>query len=413
MSVQKTRTIRRSLAPGLCLAVLLAGMVAREATADAIQATKEIPEQYLLDVAIEILDPGIPDPATTPPKKMKTIFPELRRSEARFIPVRIRETLGATGHWGAVRVVPAGMSSSDLTIAGEIRESTGRDLVLRIRAVDASGHEWLDRKYQSRADFLAYSEEELADRSPYQGLYDELANDLLAVKQKLDLERLLELRQITQLRFASELVPSVFTDYLKVNPGHTRYKLKRLPTDDDPMMARVGLIRERDYMLVDTLNEHYGEFVTSMEASYDNWRAFSYEEQVALAELRRQARTRKILGALAIFGAIVSDADSSVERAARDAALIGGIAAIESGINKGKEAKIHVEALAELSASFESEVAPMVIEVHGETVRLTGSREEQYATWRQLLKKIYAAETGQPQDPNLSADLAVEGSTHP
>jgi hypothetical protein len=413
MDVRLTQTHRRSLASGLCLALLLAGLMPLGAAADAIQATEEIPEQYLLDVAIEILDPGIPDPATTPPKKMKTVFPDLRRSEARFIPVRIRETLGATGHWGAVRVVPAGMSSSDLTIAGEIRESTGRDLVLKIRAVDASGREWLDRKYQREANFLAYSGEELATPNPYQGLYDQLANDLLAVKQKLTLERLLELRQINQLRFASQLSPAVFDDYLKINPAGTRYKLKRLPSDDDPMMARVGLIRERDYMLVDTLNEHYGEFVTSMEASYDDWRAFSYAEQVALAELRRQARTRKILGALAIFGAVISDPDSSVEAAARDAALIGGIAAIESGIAKGKEAKIHVEALAELSASFESEVAPMVIEVHGETVRLTGSREEQYATWRQLLGKIYAAETGQPEDPNLSADLAIEGSTHP
>ena len=142
MHVRPTRTTHKSLASGLCLAVLIAGMMAREAAGDAIQATEEIPEQYLLDVAIEVLDPGIPDPATTPPKKMKTVFHDLRRSEARFIPVRIRETLGATGHWGAVRVVPAGMSSSDLTIAGEIRESTGRNLVLRIRAVDASGREF-------------------------------------------------------------------------------------------------------------------------------------------------------------------------------------------------------------------------------------------------------------------------------
>jgi hypothetical protein len=44
---------------------------------------------------------------------------------------------------------------------------------------------------------------------------------------------------------------------------------------------------------------------------------------------------------------------------------------------------------------------------------LTGSREEQYATWREMLKKIYALETGLPQDPNTSTGLAVEGAAHP
>jgi hypothetical protein len=408
MSVTQDRINGKRAALGFCLAVLAGGAAA----ADAIQATQEIPEEYLLDIAIEVLNPGIPDPATTPPKKMKTVFPDLRRSEARFIPVRVRETLASTGHWGAVRVVPAGMSSADLTIKGEIRESTGLDLAFKVRVVDASGRKWLEKKYRGEADFLAYSEEELSRRNPYQAIYDQLANDLLAIKQELKPEELLELRKINQLRFASELVPSVFGDYLSVNSSRTRYKLKRLPSEDDPMMVRVARIRERDYMLVDTLNEHYGEFVTSMEAPYDDWRSFSYEEQVALATLRRQARTRKILGALAIFGAFVGEADNSYEAAARDAALIGGIAAIQSGIEKGREAKIHVEALAELSASFESEVAPMVIEIHGETVRLTGSREEQYATWRELLQRIYAAEIGLPQDPNTSSDLATEDTTH-
>ena len=389
----------------MALGALLAPWVV---SAAAIQATHEIPEDELLDVAIEVLDPGIPDPATTPPKKMEGVFPDLRRSEARYLPMRLKETLESTGHWGAVRVVPAGMSSVDVTIRGEIRESSGRELALKLVVIDASGRRWLEKKYKSEADFLAYADEELTDQDPYQALYDEIANDLLEAKHKLDRDDLVELRQISELRFAADLAPELFADYLAVNGTRTRYKVKRLPTEDDPMMLRVARIRERDYMLVDALNEHYGTLSLAMEAPYDDWRSYSYEEQVALAELRRQARTRKLLGALAILGAFVSDGDSTAERAARDAALIGGMAAIQSGIAKGQEAKIHAEALAELSASFESEVAPLVVEVEGETVRLTGSREDQYANWRQLLRQIYAAETGLPSDPNTTADLAVE-----
>ena len=401
------------VAPILLAAAFMVSATTQVLHGEATQATREIPEQYLLDVAVEVLDLGIPDPTTTPPKKMENVFPDLRRSEARFIPVRIKETLESTGYWGAVRVVPAGMSSADLTIAGEIRESSGLDLVIKLRVVDASGREWLEKKYKGEADFLAYAEEQLTDRNPYQELYDQIANDLLEARLRLESEELLELRQINELRFASELAPSVFGDYLSVNQRRTRYRLERLPSKDDPMMARVARIRERDFMLVDTLNEHYGEFFTSMQEPYDDWRSYSYEEEVALAELRRQARMRKILGALAVFGAFVVDADTAVERAARSAALIGGVAAIQSGIAKGQEAKIHVEALAELSASFESEVAPLVVEVEGETVRLTGSREEQYGAWRALLKRIYDAEIGLPQDPNTITAPPVEGTTHP
>ena len=83
---------------------------------------------YMLEGShlIEVLDPGIPDPATTPPKKQEGVFPDLRKSEARYIPMRLKETLETTGYWGAVRVVPAGTSSVDLAIFGEIGIVAGR-----------------------------------------------------------------------------------------------------------------------------------------------------------------------------------------------------------------------------------------------------------------------------------------------
>ena len=408
--MRQRRTSTYALGAGLLLAALSLGAT-EQAKAAAIQATEEIPEDYLLDVAIEILDPGVPEPGAIPPKKAGEIFPDLRQSEARYIPMRLKETLESTGHWGAVRVVPAGTSSVELTVTGEIRESSGLDMVLKIRAFDASGKEWLEKKYKTRANHLAYSSHEFEEQDPYQEIYDQIANDLLAAKQRLEPEALVELRQISQLRFAAALSPTLYKDYLRVNPNGTSYKLKRLPADGDPMMMRVASIRERDYMLVDILNEYYGQFVLSMQEPYDSWRSFSFEEEVAFAELRRQARNRKILGILAVAGAIISDGNSTAERAARDAALIGGMAAIQSGIAKGQEAKIHREAIGELSASFDEEVAPLVVDVEGETLRLTGSREEQYATWRQLLQRIYAAEVGLPADPNTTTDLVVETST--
>lgn len=398
----------------LCLLVLTASVAqgAGKMTAPekAIQATHEVPEDQLLDVSIEVFDTGIPDPTEVSAKKMDSIYPEVRKSEARFVPMQLKETLQSTGFWGAVRVVPEGGSSAEVTVTGVLVKSTGKDLVVEIRISDVSGREWLDKKYKQEANPFVYIDEKQGAVDPFEGLYAKIANDMLARLKKFEADDLRELRHVSELRFASQLAPADYSQYLDVN-RKGRYEVQRLPAEGDPMMDRVAQIRERDYMFVDTLNEYYSEFCVSMEEPYDNWRSFSYEEQVALAELRRQARMRKILGALAILGAVTATPGSGLESAARDAAMIGGIAAIQSGIAKGKEAKIHAEALRELAASFGIEVAPMVLEIEGETVRLTGTREEQYSAWRELLGQIYAAETGLPQDPNTASELPVADST--
>ena len=372
-----------------------------------IQATEEVPEDLLLDVSIEIFDPGIPDPTTVKPKKMEGVYPEVRKSESRFVPMQLKEILQATGFWGAVRVIPRGTSSAEVTVRGSIIESSGRDLVVTVRVEDVSGREWFDKKFKQRANPFVYIDEKQDHLDPFAGLYAQIANEMLGKLRKQDREEARELRRIAELRFASRLAPADYGEYLEIN-RKGRYQVARLPAEGDPMMDRVAQIRERDYMFVDTLNEYYSEFCLSMERPYDDWRSFSYEEQVALAELRRQARMRKIIGALAILGAVASSPSNGIEAAARDAAVIGGVAAIQSGITKGKEAKIHAEALRELAASFELEVAPLVVEIEGETIRLTGSREEQYAAWRDLLQQIYAAETGLTSDPNATPAVAAD-----
>lgn len=70
--------------------------------------------------------------------------------------------------------------------------------------------------------------------------------------------------------------------------------------------------------------------------------------------------------------------------------------AVMSGIKKREEAKMHTDALKELSNSFESEAAPLVVEVEGRALRLTGTADEQYAEWRKLLQELYREEVGLP-----------------
>ena len=174
--------------------------------------------------------------------------------------------------------------------------------------------------------------------------------------------------------------------------------MTRLPAEGDPLLERVHRVRERDYALVDTLNEHYAAFAAGMDDPYTNWRKYMYEELEAEAEAKRQALTRQVLGAAAIIGGVVAGSNSSgsAASAAATAAVFGGMYAFKSGLDMRAEVKMHSETLKQLGDSFQSEVQPMVVDVEGRTLQLRGSAEEQYREWRRLLQELYENETGLP-----------------
>ena len=174
----------------------------------------------------------------------------------------------------------------------------------------------------------------------------------------------------------------------------------RLPADGDPTLGRIERIRERDTAVVDTVNDYYASFAESMDDSYDSWRQTSFTELEKEMRARSSARTRTVLGAAALIASIFAPNSCStydacrINDAMRTAGTMGGIAAVLSGIKKYADARVHADALKELTQSFQSEVAPQVVEVEGHTLRLTGTAEDQYREWRKLLKQLYLEETG-------------------
>ena len=124
-------------------------------------------------------------------------------------------------------------------------------------------------------------------------LPERVANDLLEALEDRDDGDVARVRQVAELRFAAQLLPEAFSPYLK-EQGSGRFSLARLPAADDPMLRRVGSIRERDQMLVDTLNDHYLTFYEQMSGPYSNWKMYTYDEQNALDGVQRasMARTR-------------------------------------------------------------------------------------------------------------------------
>ncbi len=382
----------------------------RQSSTPAIQAAQEIPMEEVLDVGITVFNPGLPPQGQPMPDD---VFPELRKAESRFQAVQLMETMQSTGQWGAVRVLPSGYGITDLKVAGTILQSTGMKLVLDIQAVDARGQMWFDKRYRADADEAAYSSTEVTGHDPFQSIYNEISNDLLKARNKLHTGEEQEIRQVSRLRFAADLAPEPFSDYLMTDKkGLTR--VKRLPARGNPMMARADNIRASENLFIDTLDQNYATFFVHMEEPYSSWRAYTYEEEKAYKALKRKAMTQKILGGLAILGAALADPGSSTAAVVRDAAMIGGIAAIHAGISTSKEAKIHAEGIRELAASVETELQPIVVEVHGQTLRLSGSAETQYEEWRRLMREIWATETGLPMDPNQpgAPPTAAETGSH-
>jgi len=351
-----------------------------------------IPEDELLDISVGIMDPGLDD---IPSKREELTFADVRIAETQYVAWQMAQTLQNNGNWGIVRVNPNDLSSSDVQVTGKIIQSDGEAMVVEITAKDATGRLWYTKEYEESVSKFSYDPRMRRGDDPFQGLYNRIANDLLAWRQRnLKSQDLLTIRTVSRLQFAKSFAPQAFDQYLETGRNGL-LQLKRLPAENDPLLARIDSIRERDYLYVDALQDYYSTFVRQMQAPYTEFRRMSYEEVLKYDKLRAQARRNMILGAAAIVGGVVAaQSDNAAVRYGAYGGLFGGGYLIKDAFNTRDEAQMHVEALAELGNSMQAEIAPKTIALEERVITLTGTVEEQYAQWREILADLYAEETG-------------------
>ncbi len=392
-------TLTMPLLLGLLFAVILSGCSSTVIkTTDVIpvmQESNEIDESLLLDVGVTIFDPGM-EAAMADEDEDKIVFAEIRNAESSYFPHLIANTLQTSAAWGAVRVIPNTESVVDVVLEGTIIHSDGEILIIDMKVSDVSGRLWYNRRYEGIASRYAYDKKRRANQQDaFQNLYNEITNDLLKHRRTLTDKSIASLRTIAELRFAQSFAPTTFASHLAKNP-QGELMVNRLPADNDPMITRVRQIRERDYLFIDTLQEYYGTFAKEMQQPYFKWRQESYNEVIALKSLERSARDRMVAGTAALLGGVLasSNSGSAVTRTAGTVAMAGGGYVIKSGIDKNSESKIHIEALQELGDSLEASIEPQVIELEDRTVTLSGTVDNQYEQWRELLQEIYRIDTG-------------------
>ena len=319
-----------------------------------------------LALVVASFDPGLP--VSTVGLSRAGIFPEIRRAEARFMPVLLRQVLQTSNAWGPVRVLPEPQASAELQVDGRILHSDGHLLVLQVRAVDAAGRVWLDRRYRDESqpgDFTASGAED-----PFIDLYRRVANDLLAAYRQRASTELAQLPTIALLRQARDLAPAAFTGYL--GEDETGLSLRRAPAEDDPMIARVQRIRDQEYRFIDAVDQQYVDLFETMQPTYNLWRQFGREQ----AEYREEYAQR------------LTQRDKAGPR--------GTYAAMEQTYNAFKWSKIQQQDLEDLARGFNNEVQPTVLEASGSVYQLSGSLESQYAEWRDILGEIFRLESGLP-----------------
>jgi len=397
---------------GLLLALVLAGGCATVPDASTppppveplAVATTELPTEDVINVQIARFEADVPsDPDRA---QIEEVFTDIRNAEARFVPYTLRQTLQRSGQWGDVRVVPEALPGSELAITGRIIESDGETLRLRIQVQDATGRFWIDREYSERVNQARYAVASNNQEDPFQSLYNRIANDLVEARNELDPAAKQRIAEVARLRFARRLAPDLYADHLQQD----RNGMFSATAEPDPLPGAIEQARLRDARMIDVLDQHYSDFHSEMRVPYGDWREASQRELNNLRQLRRQANTRKALGALAILGGIIGvvEAEGDLGQLASQAAIVGGVYAVASGMDKSRQTAIHVESLRELARSLDQDMRPRVLEIKDKTVRLTGSAEAQYQQWNDILSDL-VREQGDPvvvdgQTPDLAAE---------
>ncbi|MCP5347095.1 MAG: hypothetical protein R3F41_08140 [Gammaproteobacteria bacterium] len=365
------------------------------------RAGQVVEEDLLLDIGIQVFSAGPVDPQTA--QVAPWLVEEIRAKETHYLPYVLRNTLAASNQWGAVRVLPAEDPSVALQIAGTVVHSDGLNLILQVRVWDSTGRVWLNGVYSdetSNRDYLGNEtfygsggaggdvsgdssgdgfagdgsavsnggiDTEILLTDPYGDLYARIANDLLAVRDSLSHDELVNISRVSQMLYAADLSPETFNRTL-VTDADGRRRVVSLMAEDDPMLRRVGEMRLRHYLFIDTVDDYYQSLYAEMQPLYDLWRSYSREQ---ILETRERAP------------------------GSRDLGNGSGIQALTQSYNRYKWARIYEQEFAGLAQGFNNEIAPAILDLNRRVHGLSGSLEEQYTQWREILRQLFELETGQ------------------
>ena len=353
-----------------------------------------------LDVNVIEFNPGISgNPADY---EKNGIWPELRRAESRKFAVDLKTSLKKSKSFTGIYITPDERYLSDVSISGKIIKSNGRDLHLEISANDSTGTTLINKKlYKGKVDKGYYKNLRNKGKNPFESLvFDKIATDIVTALQKRDLNNI---KLITELRFAREMNPSSYNN--AVREENRIVYANFIPASSDPMFLRSKNVRSKDLYFRENMQTTYNDFVKNMDESYEIWKQASYDATIKAEEAKKSATWKGVLGAAILIGGAIAMGDSMdgmyMDGGQYVAGLGGamlGAGLLDSALMDNDEAKVHKETIMEVSQSFDSDIAPSVIEMEEKTVELDGTLTQQFIQWQDVLKEIYNEQNSNIED---------------
>ena len=166
-------------------------------------------------------------------------------------------------------MIPDKAAAVDVLIQGKILHSDGEKLEILITVSDSSNRQWFSKPYQAIASRYAYDPKRQQEFDAFQTIYNQVANDMLNYRQTLTdphSRKFVKLANSNSQCLHLKPLLTTLVSYWKIN---------RLPAENDPMIQRIRSIRERDYLFIDTMQQHYNTFSR-------------YETSLALASTKLQ-----------------------------------------------------------------------------------------------------------------------------
>lgn len=334
----------------------------------------QVSEHYI-DLSISVFDMNLPESELL--QNQLNIYPEVRAAESRYVPALLRATLQESDRWGVIRIIPNINENSELMISGSILRSDGLVLELQINAIDSTGREWLNRIYSSTAlDSISLNNPDLSV-DPFQTIYNQIGNDLAEVLTPLSATDLTQIKTMAFLRYGAFLSPDSFSSYIQTTP-EGRYFYSSLPASNDPMLSRVEDIRQYEYLFIDEVDEQYQNYLVNIKPVYDLWR--NYTQELTQNNLDYQARQ-------------VGD-NSQFRR--------GTYRALRESYDNFRWQKMQTQYLDQLSEGFSNETLPTEIKMQDRVFELSGTLENQYWEWRDILRDLFELEGN-----NLGAETNI------
>lgn len=346
-----------------------------------------VPEDELLDVSVSVFTPldeftGSED----------INIANLRDAEALYVSWQLADTLRDSNHWGGIHVAPGDFSSADVRVSGEILQSDGQSMRLQVRVEDSRGLVWFDRPYLQVLD-EPYPLNPQDNQVPFQSIYSQIANDIrnYAV-DNFSRETIIALRNVSQLRFAAQFAPERYQSYLQP-AGNGLVETSRLPAMNDGIFEHIINIEDRHYSFLDALQNRYETFIARIDSPYRDFIRLSYRttQYINDAVVEQEEERRK--GTPSSQG-VTANPQDNYKVFKKPGSRIDKIDSRSNSLNSGGRRRIYSSNLALSGQVFEQDIAPLNIQVNNRSVELTGTVDEQYSQWQEILHQMIELEIG-------------------